>query len=77
MKFQEVFDRIGLQEKINEDDSTEIEKYVCTIYDGKRLASVDEVHLELFLKKYTPKKRRLISNIRKFKGASYHHVHVC
>ena len=69
MKCQEVFDRIGFQEKINEDDSNEIEKYVCAIYGRKRLASVDEVRLELFLKKYKPKESKLISNMKKFDGS--------
>ena len=53
-KFQ-ILGRIGFQEKINEDDSNETENYVCAIYGRKRLASVDEVPLELFLKKYEPK----------------------
>ena len=39
---QVVFDRVGLQEKKNEDSSTEIEKYVCAVYGRKRLASVNE-----------------------------------
>ena len=55
LKNQKVFGRIGFQEKIIEGDSTEFEKYVCAIYDRKRLASFDEVRLELFLKKYKPK----------------------
>ena len=29
LKCQEVYGRISFQEKMNEDDSTEIEKYVC------------------------------------------------
>ena len=66
LKCQGVFNRIGLQEKINEDDSTEIEKYVCAIYGRKRSASVDKVHLELFLKKYKPKESMLISNTKNF-----------
>ena len=43
LKCQEVFGRIGLQEKINEDNSLETEKYICAIYDRKRLVSVDVV----------------------------------
>ena len=77
LKCQEAFGRIGFQEKINEDDSNEIEKYVCAIYGRKRLASVDEVRLELFLKKYKPKESKLISNRKSLMGAGYHHVHVC
>ena len=69
MKFQEVFGRIGLRGKINEDDSTENEKYVFTIYDRKRLASVDEILFELFLKKYQPKEINLISNMKTFDGS--------
>ena len=59
MKCQEVFGRIGLHKKTNEDGSTKIGKYVCVIYNRKRLASVIRVHLELFLKKYKPKERTL------------------
>ena len=69
LKFQEVFGRIGLRGKINEDDSTENEKYVFTIYDRKRLASVDEILFELFLKKYQPKEINLISNMKKIDGS--------
>ena len=54
--------RIALQENINEDDSTEIEKYASYICVRNRLASVDEVRLELFLKKYKPKENKLIIN---------------
>ena len=49
-KYQEVFNRIGIQEKINGDDSTEIEKYVFAINGRKRLASVGKWCLK-FLKK--------------------------
>ena len=66
---QEVFGRIGFREKINEDDSNEIEKYVCAIYVRKSLASIDKVRLELFLKKYKPKESKLISNMKKFDGS--------
>ena len=69
LQCQEVFDRIGLQEKINEDDSAEIEKYVCAIYHRTRLASVDKVRLELFLKKHKSKESKLISNMKKFDGS--------
>ena len=31
-----MFNRLGIQEKVNEDGSTEIEKYVCAMYDRKR-----------------------------------------
>ena len=36
LKCQEMFNRLGIQEKVNEDGSTEIEKYVCAMYDRKR-----------------------------------------
>ena len=39
------------------------------MYGRKRLASANEVRLELFLKKYKPKKSKLISNIKKFDGS--------
>ena len=50
-KCQEVLGGIDLQEKINEDSSIQIEKHVCT-NSRIRLASVDKMRLELFLKKY-------------------------
>ena len=77
LKCQEAFGRIGFQEKINEDDSNEIEKYVCAIYGRKRLASVDEVRLELFLKKYKPKESKLISNTKKFDGSQLTTMFTC
>ena len=36
LKCQEMLNRLGIQEKVNEDGSTEIEKYVCAMYDRKR-----------------------------------------
>ena len=69
LKFQEVFGRLGLKEKVNEDDSSETEKCLCVIYDRKRLSFVGKVRLELFLKKYKPKKSKLISNMKKFDGS--------
>ena len=57
------------KKKLNDDDGTETEKYVCAIYGRKRLASIDEVRLELFLKKYKPKKSKLISNMKMFDGS--------
>ena len=62
----EVFGRISLREKINEDDSTQIEKHVCA-NGRKRLASVNKLRLELFLKKHKQKESELISNM-KFDG---------
>ena len=44
-------------------------KYVCAIYGRKRIASVDEGRLELFLKKYKPKESKLISSMKKFDGS--------
>ena len=62
---QEVLNRIGLpKKKINEDYSTWIEKYVFAIYGKKRLASVNEVRLEFFLKKNKPNEIKLISNTK-------------
>ena len=52
--------RMALQENINGDDSTEIEKYASSICVRNKLVSVDEVRLELFLKKYKPKENKLI-----------------
>ena len=63
---QVVFDRVGLQEKKNEDSSTEIEKYVCAVYGRKRLASVNEVRLEIFMENCKAKESKLISNMKKF-----------
>ena len=52
------------KKKINEDYSTWIEKYVFAIYGKKRLASVNEVRLEFFLKKNKPNEIKLISNTK-------------
>ena len=52
LKCQEVFDRIGLQVKINEVPLPKLKNmYVLYVYDTKRLASVDKVRLKLFLEK--------------------------
>ena len=50
--------RIGLQEK-KKIDGTETGKYVCGVYSRKRLASIDEVRLELVLKKMQTKGKQI------------------
>ena len=40
---------------ITEEDIQVVEGFVCAMYGNKRFQSVDELHLELFLKKYKPK----------------------
>ena len=69
LKCQEVFDRIGLQVKINEVPLPKLKNmYVLYVYGTKRLASVDEVRLKLFFEKYKPKESNLISNMKTFDG---------
>ena len=59
LKCQEVFGSIGLQEKYMK----------MTVLKLKRLASLDEVRLELFLRKYKPNESKLISNMKNIRGS--------
>ena len=47
---------LGQSESIEEKTFQEIEKFVCQLYGKNDLDSLDDVRLEVFLKRYTPKK---------------------
>ena len=64
--FKRYLTKLVFKKKINEGDSTEIEKHVPAIYDRKRLVLVDKLSLELCLKKYKPKERTLTSIMKNF-----------
>ena len=53
--FKRYLTKSVFKKKINEGDSTEIEKHVPAMYSRKRLVLVDKLSLELCLKKYKPK----------------------
>ena len=51
----EMFSKLGDEELINDEQCTDAEKHVCSMYGQKKLSSVAEARLEMFLKKYKPK----------------------
>ena len=54
---QTVFGDMGFSPDIRKEEFKVIEKFTCTLYGKPKFNSVDEVRLELFLKKYQPKKK--------------------
>ena len=52
-------------DSITEEEINDIENFVSTIYGKKKFSSVDEVRLDLFLKKYQPKHDALLDSMRK------------
>ena len=68
--WQEIFGGMGVNNNLNDINFAEIEKYVCTIYGKKQFSSVDEVRLDMFLKKYKPKGiNATISCVKKMDGS--------
>ena len=66
---QTVFEDMGFSDGIQEEFKV-IEKFTCTLYRHPKFNSVNEVRLELFLKKYQPKKKEVvISCIKKMEGS--------
>ena len=49
---QQVFSKLHDWDAITEEDIQVVEGFVCAMYGKKILQSVDELRLELFLKKY-------------------------
>ena len=67
---QTVFGDMGFSDDIQEEEFKVIEKFTCTLYGKPKFNSVNEVRLELFLKKYQPKKKEVvISCIKKMEGS--------
>ena len=62
---------MGFSDDIQEDEFKVIEKFTCTLYGKPEFNSVNEVRLELFLKKYRPKKKEevVISCVKKMEGS--------
>ena len=68
---QTVFGDMGFSDDIQEEEFKVIEKFTCTLYGKPKFNSVNEVRLELFLKKYRPKKKEevVISCVKKMEGS--------
>ena len=47
---------MGFSEDFDKEDFKTTENFVCSMYGYPKLKSVNELRLELFLKKYKPKK---------------------
>ena len=62
---------MGFSDDIQEEEFKVIEKFTCTLYGKPKFNSVNEVRLELFLKKYRPKKKEqvVISCVKKMEGS--------
>ena len=54
---QTVFGDMGFSDDIQEQEFKVIENFACALYGKPKFNSVIEVRLELFLKKYRPKKK--------------------
>ena len=54
-----VFFELGEKETVDNKQLRGIEKFVCEIYEKKQLDSVNDVRLQIFLKKYKPNTRKL------------------
>ena len=51
----EMFSKLGDEEGINDEQYADAQKLVCSMYGQKKLSSIAEASLEMFLKKYKPK----------------------
>ena len=51
----EMFSKLGEEEVINDEQCADAQKLVCSMCGQKKLTSVDEARLEMFLKHYKPK----------------------
>ena len=61
-----------LAEKVNDDQCADAEKLVCSMYGQKKLSSVAEARLEMFLKMYKPKiGKNPTSCAKKMDGSSF------
>ena len=58
-KVMEFFSKLGERENIERDQHVNAENFVCEMYGQKKLFSVDEARLEMFLKKYKPKTTKI------------------
>ena len=61
---------MGFSDDIQEGEFKVIEKFTCALYGIPKFNSVNEVKLELFLKKYQPRKKEVvISCVKKMEGS--------
>ena len=61
---------MGFSDNLQDEEFKVIEKFTCIICGKPKFNSVDEVRLELFLKKYQPKKKKVvISCVKKMEGS--------
>ena len=71
MKCLEMFSKFEDEKGNNDEQCTDAEILVCSMYGQKKLSSVSEAHLEMFLKKYKPKiGKNPIFCARKMDGSS-------
>jgi hypothetical protein len=62
---------LGTNAEISKETIVSLETFVCSMYGKKKLSSVDEIRLELFLQKYKPKgKDEALACVKKFDGSS-------
>ena len=69
---QTAFGDMGFSDDIQEEEFKVIEKFTCILYGKPKLNFVNEVRLELYPKKYRPKKTQenvVISCVKKMKGS--------
>ena len=68
---------MGFSDDIQEEQFKVIEKFTCALCRKPKFNSVIEVRLELFLKKYQPKKKKevAISCLKRWKAVFYLLVH--
>ena len=66
-----MFSKLRDEEVINDEQCADAEKLVCSMYGQKKLYSVAEARLEMFLKKYKPKiGKNRISCAKRMDGSS-------
>ena len=68
----EMFSKLGDEEVINDEQCADAQKLVCSMHGQKKLSSVAEARLEMFLKKYKPKiGKNPISCAKNMDGSSF------
>ena len=67
---QLVFSKLHEWNSITNEDIKIVEGFVCGMYGDKKFQSVDDLHLEMFLKKYKPKNGSLVDNMMRMDSSS-------
>ena len=59
-------------EEVPDDIREDIEKFTCKVYGKKKLTSINEVRLQIFLSKYKPngKKNKTIMDVKSMDGSA-------